>query len=325
MKLKGRTLLVLALLFFGGFAVYDFFQDKKNEEKSMEESRLMTLNFEQVNLIQIERGDQKVIVQRNVDGWEIKEPYQDLADNNVADDFVKNSYTERIIEVANEGENIDWSRYGLDKPLGKITLKTSAGDQNSFEISDKKNIEDNCFARRNNENRVLVINSSWQNKAKKAAIDFRDRRFLRNKIAAVDSVKLQNENGTIELNRVDGQWQGVGLKDLKLDQNKVRELLTAISEAKGADILNHPPQVAKKLFTLNLKLGEKKWDAQVDQAKDLGIFAKTSEPQFHMKMEPGALDKFIHLTLNELKEHPSKKDEKSEPSKETETFKKEQK
>lgn len=319
MKLKGRTTLVIALLLFGGFAIFDFLQDKKKEEKSMEDSRFMTLEFDQVNSIQIEREGQKVVVQRTTEGWELVEPYKDNADNTVADDFVNNSFTERIIEVANEGEDIEWTRYGLDKPLGKVILKTASGQQNIFEVSEKKNIEDNAFARRNQENRVLVVNSSWQSRVRKTAMDFRDRRFLRNKIASVDELKLVNEKGTLELKRIDGRWQSLTQKDIGLDQNKVRELLTTISEAKASEILSAPAVAEKKLFTLYLTLAGKRWEAQVDQAKDLGIYARVSEPQFHMKMEAGALDKLISLTVKDLKEEPPKKEEPAvrddEPSK----------
>jgi hypothetical protein len=309
MKLRGRTILVTALLFFGGFAVFDYIQEKKKDEESIQQSRLMTLEFDQVNSIQIEHSTQKFVIQRTVNGWELTEPYKDLADNSVADDFVKNTFTERIIEVANEGNGIDWSRYGLDKPLGKVILTTSSGQKNTFEISEKKNIEENTFARRNQENRVLVINSSWQNKVRKTAMDFRDRRFLRNKISAVDELRLVNEKGAIELKRIDGKWQSIINPNFPIDQNKLRELLTAIANAKASEILPIPAVTSKKLFSLKLKIADANWEAQVDQAKDLGIYAKVTKPQFLMKMEPGALDKLITTTLNDFKEEPTKKPE----------------
>lgn len=312
MKLKGRTILVLALLLFGGYAVYDFFHEKKTEEKTIEESRLMTVNFEQVNTFEIQRGDSKIVLKRSVDGWELVEPIQDLADNSVADDFVKNAYPERIIEVAKEGNDINWALYGLDKPYGVVTYKTSAGAQNVFEISDKKNFEENVFARRDHEYKVLLLNSIWQNRVSKTVNDFRDRRFLRQKIAAVDELKLKNEKGLIELKRVDGQWISPSKKELKLDQNKVREILTAIADAKAAEIFPGDAKIKaeKELFTLDLVLADKKWKASVRQAKDLLIYAKVSQPDFQIKMEPGALDKLIRLTLGDLKEAPDKKDDK---------------
>lgn len=312
MKLKGRTILVLALLLFGGYAVYDFFNEKKVEEKTVEESRLMTVNFEQVDHVEVQRPDAKIILKRTVDGWELVEPLKDLADNAVVDDFVKNAFPERIIEVAKEGKDINWALYGLEKPLGVITFKTTAGTQNIFEISDKKNFEENVFARRDNENKVLVLNSVWQTRASKTVNDFRDRRFLRQKIASVDELKLKNDKGLLELKRREGIWVSPSEKDLKLDQNKVREILSAIADAKAAEIFSADAKInaKKELFTLDLVLADKKWKAEVTQDKDLSIYAKVTEPSFQMKMESGALDKLIHLTVDGLKEVLPKKDKK---------------
>lgn len=320
MKLKGRTILVMALLLFGGYAVYDYFNEQKAEEKATEESRLMTVNFEQVNKIEILKADSsKIVLTRDVDGWELIEPIKDLADNTVAEDFVKNAFPERIIEIAKDGDNIDWSLYGLDKPLAVITFKTTVGTENVFEISDKKNFEENVFARRNKENKVLVLNSIWQIRANKTVNDFRDMRFLRSKIASVDEVKVKNSIGLVELQRIEGVWISPPKKDLKLDQNKVRELLSALANAKAQEIFpaNAKLPKRKQLFTMDLTLAEKKWKAEVTQADDLGIYAKISEPNFEMKLEPGALDKFIKLTADSLKETPpseEKKNDKKSPA-----------
>lgn len=310
MKLKGRSILVIALLLFGGFAVFDFYNDKQKDEKKMMEARLLMVPFEQVEQVEIQHQSQQILLKRSVDGWELIEPLKDLADSEAVDDFIKSTVPERIIEVASEGSEVNWSLYGLDQPLGKITFKTTAGAQDAFEISERKNFEENVFARRNGENRVLVLNSIWQTRVKKAALDFRDRRFLRHKIASVDSINLKNDKGVLALARNEGQWSAVDKKDFKLDQNKVRDLLNTISQAKAADIGDKKPSTksAKKLFTLDLKLDEKKWNAVVEQMSDFSIYAFPSDPEFYLKMEPGALDKLISISLEDLKEAPPEKE-----------------
>lgn len=307
MKLKGRTILVLCLLVFGGYALYDFQKDKKSEEKAMAEARVMKLDFEKVDFIEIQKGEQRMTLERSAEGWNITSPIQDRADNTVAEDFVKNTFPERIIDVAKDTDGIDWGIYGLDKPLGVITFKTAAGEQTSFEISEKRNFEENVFARRDKESRVLVLNSVWQTRVRKTVMDFRDRHFLRHRIASVDVIKLKNSKGLLHIERKDGQWASPEKKDLKLDQNKVRELLTTIAEAQAADISEGDklPAGAKSLFTLDLVMDGKKWNAEVVQSKDLAIFAKISDPRFVLKMDAGALDKMISMSLEDLKEQPA--------------------
>lgn len=312
MKLKGRTLLVLALLLFGGYAVYDYMQDKKIEDKKLTDSQLLTVNFEQIDQVTIDRGGQVISLKRSVDGWDVTSPLHDQADNVVADDFVKNVATEKIIDVAKEGDKIDWSTFGLDKPLAKITFMTTSGAKNSFEISEKRNFEENAFARRDGENRVLIVNSIWQNRARKEVTDFRDRRVLRHKIASIDDFKLKNKSGTLEVALKDGKWIVPNKKDFVLDQNKVREFLQVLVDAKASEFVDKMPAL-KSLFTLNLKLGDKTWNASVGQAADMKIYAQVSDPEFSLKLEPGALDKYIKASIEDLKpsspSHDNNKDQ----------------
>ncbi|MDG0817968.1 DUF4340 domain-containing protein [Bdellovibrio svalbardensis] len=308
MKLKGRSILVIALLLFGGYAVYDYFQDKKKEAKFLEESRLMTVNFDQVDTVEIEKAGQKLILKRSVDGWNVQEPLKDLADNTAVEDLIKNSATEKIIEIVKDENSVNWSMYGLDKPLGKITFSTTAGAKDSFEISEKRNFEENAYARRNNESRVLLVNSVWQNRIRKTVIDFRDRRVLRHNMASIDSLHLKNQAGLLDLSLQEGKWIVPAKKAVVLDQNKVRELLQGIADAKAAEFIEGAAPVLKPLFSLSLKLAEKDWKVDVGQSKDLKIYAKVSEPQFFLKLEPGAMDKLIKLTIEDLKETPPSKE-----------------
>ena len=313
MKHKGRWSLFICLVLLGGFTFFDYLQDQKKEETKMQDSRVMTLNYEQVNSFTIQKREQKIVLNRTTDGWDVLEPLKDQGDNTAADDFVKNVFPERVVDVAAEGEKIDWRLYGLDHPAGVITFKTTDGKSNVFEISEKRNFEDNVFVRRDKENKVLVVNSIWQTRLNKKVLDFRDRRVFKHKIASVDRVSVKNEHDTVDIQRVNGQWVSSGKKNFKIDQNKVRELLSLIADAKASEILegeNKPP-VLKSLFTMDLKMETKFWRVEVGQAKDFGIFAKVIDRQENLKLESGALDKVISMKWTDLQEAaPTEKKEK---------------
>lgn len=310
MKLKGRSILVIALILFGGYAIYDYMRDQKKEAQLLSESRLMTVNFDQVETVEIEKGADKILLKRSVDGWNVQEPLKDLADNTVVEDLLKNAASESIIEVVKDADGINWALYGLDKPLGKITFVTTAGQKDTFEISDKRNFEENVFARRNSESRVLLVNSSWQNRIRKTVLDFQDRRVLRHNMAAIDSFHLKNQMGVIALSLKDGKWVVPAKKDFVLDQNKVREVLQGIASAKAADFVKTPVPALKSLFVVDLKLADKNWQVAVGQAKDLKIYAKVSDPAAVLLLEPGAMDKLIKLTIEDLKQSPPSKENK---------------
>lgn len=311
MKVKGRTLLVAALLLFGGYAYYDFKRDQRLEEQRMYETRLMTVEFQQVDKVEIIYGTRTILLQRTVDGWNLEQPLQEPADNTAVEDLIKNTAAERIIDVVKEGDDIDWALFGLDKPMGSVAFVTSAGVRDTFEISEKKNFEDNVYARKNKENRLLLINSIWQNKLQREVIEYRDRRFLKHSIASVDKINLKNSTGHLILERKEGQWGALDRADIKLDQNKVRELLQKISEAQATEFIEGgatAPQL-KSLFDLELTMADKTWKANVGQAKDFSIYALVRESEKQMKLAPGALDDLIKLELKNLQVEPAKPQE----------------
>ncbi|MBO9665398.1 MAG: DUF4340 domain-containing protein [Bdellovibrio sp.] len=317
MRVKGRSLLVIALLLFGGYAVYDYMKEKKAETTQAESAKLLSINFDQVDSIEIDRGSEKIQIKRTVEGWNVESPIKDLGDNNAADDLVKMASSEKILDVAKEGPGIDWSLYGLDQPAGSITFINSAGQKNSFQISNKLNFENNPFARRDNEDRVLVVNSSWQTRVKKTVTEFRDRRFLRAKMASIEDFNLKNQAGRVQISLKDGRWIAPANKDLILDQQKVRELFRGISNAKGASFVEGKMPALKSLFVLDLKLGDKAWKGEVGQAPSKKIYAKVSDPSLQMEMEPGALDNLISLKIEDLKEGATPKENKKPGDDET--------
>lgn len=308
MKVKGRSLLVIILLLMVAFAYYDYYKDKKAAEQEMDQSRLMNVPFDQVEKIEVTKADVNVRLKRTVDGWIMEEPLKDLADNDAVDGFIKAAAMERILDVVKEGSDIDWKLFGLDKPRVIFTFTTTGDKVDKFEISEKKNFEDNVYIRRNDENRVLLINTSWSKKAIQPAVEFRDRRVLRTKIASVDEIKIKNKVGLLHLKMYDGRWKAPTDQKMNVDQNKVRELLTAISEAQGSFYLDRkevPP--LKFMMTMDLMMDKKSWHADIGQASDFVIYSDVKDPAYIMKLEPGALDKLLNADYKSLKSDvPSK-------------------
>jgi len=299
-KVQGRSILVAAVVLLGSYAFYDYYQQQKESTQKKENAKLLTVNADQIESLEIDKDGQKILLTSTVDGWKISEPLQDWADTNYVEENLKYAFASTIIDVASEGKEIKWAVYGLDKPAAKVIFKAHGGKSNSIELSSKKNFEGNVFARRDGENRVLTIPASWPEKFEVSAEDFRDKRFLRHKIAMVQSLKIINEKGTVEVAQKDGHWILLTQKDRLLDQEKVRNLLKTISDAKARQILETPLPKLKHLLTLQLQLDDKLWTADVGQAEDKFIYATISDPQYKMKMASGALDKLIKMEAHDL-------------------------
>jgi cbb3-type cytochrome oxidase subunit 3 len=308
MKVKGRSLLVIIMLFFVAYAYYDYYKDKKASEQEMNDSRLMNVPFDQVEKIEITKADGKTLLKRTVDGWLMEEPLKDSADNDAVDGFIKACAMERILDVVKEGDDIDWKTFGLDHPRAVFALTTTGNQSDIFSISEKQNFEDNVYARRNGENRVLILNASWVKKAVKPEVEFRDRRVFRHKIASVDEIKIKNKVGLLHIKMYDGRWKAPANQKINLDQNKVRDLLQAISDAQGSYYLEPKAQPPLKfMMTMDLMMDKANWHADIGQAEDFIIYSNVKDPAFIMKLEPGALDKLLNTDYKSLKSDvPSK-------------------
>ncbi|WP_413584982.1 DUF4340 domain-containing protein [Bdellovibrio sp. HCB274] len=300
-KIKGRGILVMCLLIFGGYALYDFLAQKKADEQKVAEAKLFTMNVDQIDFIEITKDAKVIALRRTVEGWNMEQPLKDQADDSAAEDLIKMTSSEKVMDIAADGGNIDWKVYGLDQPQGSITFANSAGQKTTLHISSKGNFENFPFARRDDDNRVLVVNTNWTARLEKPVVEFRDRRFLRHKIGSIENFHLKNKHGVIQITNKDGKWVSTSDSKVELDQQKVRETFRNISNAKGADYVEGALPSLKSLFTLDLKLGDKNWQAQVGQATTGKIYSAVSDPKVQMMMEPGALDELIELKIEDLK------------------------
>ncbi|WP_413558175.1 DUF4340 domain-containing protein [Bdellovibrio sp. HCB209] len=311
-KIKGRGILVMCLFLFGGYAFYDFQKQRSASEKQTADAKIFAMNVDQIDAIEIQKDGQTVEIKRGVDGWTLLQPLKDSADDAAAEDLIKMTSAEKIKDVAKEGADIDWASFGLDKPAASFTFTNSAGQKGTLHVSAKFNFEGHPFARRDQENRVLIVNSSWATRAEMPIVEFRDRRFLRHKMGAIDTFKLKNKNGIVDIALKDGKWVDAGSKKMELDQQKVREIFRGIADAKGANYVDGKMPALQNLFTLDMKLGDKNWKAEVGQAADKKIYAKVSDPAFQMQMAPGAVDKLIELKTEDLKVGATPKDDKGQ-------------
>ena len=292
--------------------VFDYQKSKSDADAKFEQTKLIHSNPDQINEFLVEKGDQKIRLKRDTDGWHLVEPFKDLADNEATELFVSTATSENYTDIAAEGKTLDWALYGLDKPKAAITFFSTSGEKTLFEVSEKKNFEQSSYVRRNHEDRVLVCTGTWFSRASKSAFDFRDKRMLRFQIAKVESLTFTREKEKLELVSKDGVWQNP--KDpKKLDQNKVREILQAISEVEAQNFtLESMPTAAqqkelgldKPMAVLQLKLGDKDWTAKISKAKDGFFYAWTSEPVFVLRIQPDAFGKLRSLNATDLIEKP---------------------
>ncbi|MGZ3803348.1 MAG: DUF4340 domain-containing protein [Pseudobdellovibrionaceae bacterium] len=307
--MKKTTLLaIFAAGLVGATYYFEFYQAGKEEALKSKESKVVSFPADQIHQVEIENKFGKILLKRDTEGWRLEEPVKDWADNQFVEDFVNGLSEEKSTEtLGGEGEEPKWSLYGLDHEVSKVVFTSQQGSSVLIQVSAKKNFEGNSFLRRGNENKVLVGTSQWNLRSQKSPLDFRDKRLFRGKIGSVEGMTLKSQKEEFELINKENKWISIKHPDLKLDQNKVREILTSLNEVHASDFLDKIPvhQAGKGTSNahISLKLKDKIWSAELKQsAVDKSIVGVTSEPQFILKLEPGQVNKFFGMTLMELRD-----------------------
>lgn len=336
MKNRGVVVLVAAVALLGGYLAWDMRSEKAAEETKTKESLIFPYAVDQVNEIVIENAKGgRTRLAKTIDGWKLEEPLKDDADSGFTDDFLGKIMKEGYKEVAKEGDGIDWKIYGLDNPIGKITVKTQTGQGKSLEVSAKQNFEENAIARISGENRVLIVPWSWSANAGRTALDFRDKRLFRHRIASVERLELTNPEGTFTVESKDGRWITPANPEWLLDQNRVRELLSMLNESRVADFVTEGSPLKTQVGDYGLatpkvrikaKLKDKPWDVQIGTVArpepgkaaskvPPGEYASVSDPAFLVRLDDGVLAKFEKLTLDGLRDKKKPFDFNKDPVK----------
>lgn len=274
MKKNQNLFFTVIVILFSVYSVWDYFQDKKDSVIQAEKSLLIPLKADQVKEIQIIKPDNKIKIQRDVQGWQIVEPLRDFADNDLIEDFVAAATADKELSVI---ESKDEAQFGIRQPLAQFIFTDNQGNKKSFILSDKKNFEGSHYAKKDGEEKIILVTNVWATRANKKLSDYRDRKLLRHKISSIQSFKIRNSNGQFELKTIDGKWISPNKTEWQLDQNLVRQLIQSLVEAKAEDIVLEDKIQTSDLtkyglanpdLSLDLQLSDLKWQAQLGKVKD---------------------------------------------------------
>ncbi|RYZ82020.1 MAG: DUF4340 domain-containing protein, partial [Proteobacteria bacterium] len=287
-KTGGFALFVAILL---GITYYtEFYAVEKEAEKKAVLTRVISDKADHIQQVQVDNSKGRIVIKRDADGWTLTEPEVAPADNQYVEEFVNALANEQSTEAAVEGDKIDWNLYGLATDFAVFTFTSNQGASTAISISSKKNFEGNSFLRRNQETKVLISGAQWQAKSQLGFTDFKDKRLYRGKIGAIDSITVKGAKADVHVVLKDSLWLSPEQPAIKLNQNRVREILTSLNQIQATDYVNKDELKKLKLESksvLKLGLTDKVWSAELKQAADKTIYAVISEQDAVARLQPG--------------------------------------
>ncbi len=319
MKFKRTLIFAFAfILFAAGVYFLDYRKDEKSEQDKEIDLQILKFDREQINMLEISKKGEKIVLQKSDKGWSLLEPIQDRADNEQIEELIKSISDERMIAVAKESAQLseaDLAEYGLDQPLATYIIKNNLGLTKKISIGTQKNFEGNSFLRTDSDNKVYVAASAWFTKAENKLIYYREKKLYRQPLADVVGVKVDSLRDSFEINRDANVWTSPQLEHV-LDQNKVRETLRKIAESPIQDyVFDGEPSSAliaekglekKPSVRVEFKTGDTSWSVLINiNENDNAVYALTDRPTRLVKLDPALWEFLGDLTSDSLRDRVS--------------------
>lgn len=303
---------LVALAFLGGVYYFTVMKPEFLEKLNDQETQIVRLKKEQINYLEIQNKNIKYILQKNDQGWNIEEPVSDIADDQKVESVLEQLTHEKQLAVVKEGADIRWQEYGLDSPLALIVVKNNLGQMQKIFLSEMKNFEGNHYARIDNQQKILVVNSVWYGFTTEKLVYYREKTLYRGQTSAIKKIAVKSLRDRFTLQKNEKGWTAVGFEQYILDQNRVRSMIKAIAENTIQDYISEgdPSDMERKEKGLNKEYVEvvfetdsKRWSVAVNlHEKDRALYALTEKPTYLVKLDLSQWELFGNLNLDALRD-----------------------
>lgn len=210
--------ILLVVICIGGFwyaSSKDFFQEKKDEPKS-----LITLKQEEVQSIHVKTEVQQIELARSGSGWEMKSPAAAPINTNQVGSWLDALGLVTWAKLV-EDQVSNLANYGLDKPLGTYEVTLKDGSKKGLLVGAALPIEGFSYVQVEGSPAVYQVSDQSLSALSKEPVDFADASPVQFESDKVQSVKLTWKGQTWTLAKTDkdkvaaeANWK-LGDKELK--------------------------------------------------------------------------------------------------------------
>jgi len=231
MKFRTTLYLFIAFVVLLGF----FLLSESIFKKEKKEDKLVDRSGDEVREIILKRGEEKIhFVREGEEDWLIKEPITAAADryevNRLADDFAS-LRVERVVEET----PTDLKKYGL--PSQEITLKFKDNSQVKIEIGEENPLDKTLFAKRSDEERVVLLPSYLKSTLEKKLLDFRKKDIFSFATDEVKEIKVEGPQIKWQAEKKEDEWWLTSPIQALAHSSKISNILYSLSSLKAKEFL----------------------------------------------------------------------------------------
>jgi hypothetical protein len=230
--MKFKTTVILFILFVVLFAFVYFFEFRGGGQEDAEH-KLVDLSSEDVEKIDFKIGEETIRFQRDEENWLITEPLEAKGDkyevNRLADDF-SDLRIERVVEE----EPLDLDKYGF--PQAEVSLYYKGKEEPIKILIGMENpLDKTFFAKREDEQRVVLIPSLLKSLLEKSIFDFRQKDIFRFETDQAKNIKLKSKEIQWEAEKEGEDWFLRKPVNALAKKSQINDILYALSNLKAKE------------------------------------------------------------------------------------------
>lgn len=242
MRPRNTVIALVVLLVVGGLAYYVAHQPSEKTVK------LYQVKPEDISKIELRYPGREIELERGTGGrWTITKPVKVEAAKTTADNLAR-AIAECEVKKTVEEKPADLAPFGLAKPAVVVTVTTKAkGTLPGIEVGKTTPVGFSAYIKTTDKPAVLLTSSAFPPGMTKTLSDLRDRELMAFKVDDIRKIDLEREGlPTVELDKHGDQWSIVKPARYLADLTQVRQLLSALANARVADFISdYPPSVTQ--------------------------------------------------------------------------------
>jgi hypothetical protein len=237
--------LAVFVVLAGVYFALDWHQARKARQEE-EAKRLFAVQEAEITAITLKRPTGEIRLAKEGKDWRLTQPLQDQADGVALTSLVNTLSHLRFIRDL--GPEKDLKPFGLDQPA--LGLSFSVGEtSHTLSLGTKAPGGQGYYARRDQDPRVLIIDSASKESLDRPLADLRNRALFDFALENVKALRVKTATGVVVLEKKDGVWQWVGREHLKIYPDRLERLLRFASLARVKEFVSDAPKTSNPMVS----------------------------------------------------------------------------
>ncbi len=215
-------------------AVYFF--ELRNPEKEDATDKLVSLSSDDVEKIIFKQDGQTIQFLKQGEDWLITSPLEAKADKYEADRLASDFSDLKIERIVEETPS-DLEKYGIPQKEVELYYK-SQEEPVKILIGMENPLDQTFFAKRADENRVVLIPSLLKNLLEKGLFDFRQKDIFRFETDQVKAIKLRANEIQWEAEKTDEDWFLIQPVHALAQKSTISDILYSLSNLKAKEFVS---------------------------------------------------------------------------------------